>query len=331
MPRATISDVATSAGVSTATVSRVLNGHAVATTTSERVWKAVADLEYTPNALTRGVFAGRSSTIGVVIRDLNSPFYLELMRGIDEAATTHHSLVMFANTFSQVEREAAHVQTMDEQRVRGLILTTGSATDSRARRMAEAGTPCVIVARRMTDPPPNLHSISLDNLEAGQLIGSHLLACGRSSIGVLYGGVRQSQTERIDGLRRVLKDHEVSLDDDAVRLAETGDEVAPTLAGMLSDARANGRPIDALVCLTGLLTRHAYEALQDLRQHVPDDVALITMDDFVWAEALGTTVVAQPSYEMGHDAAALIATQPPDPVQIVKKPRLVVRRSCGET
>ena len=83
----------------------------------------------------------------MVIDDLRSPFYLDLMRGIDEVAGANGSLVMFASTFQHVDREAAQVQAMDEQRVRGLIVTTRETTDDRTRKMAAGGTPCVIVAR----------------------------------------------------------------------------------------------------------------------------------------------------------------------------------------
>ena len=130
--------------------------------------EAASRLEYTPNALTKSIFAGRSSTIGVVIDDLRSPFYLDLMRGIDEVAGANGSLVMFASTFQHAGREAAQVQAMDEQRVRGLIVTTGETTDDRTRRMAAGGTPCVIVARPVRDPPPGLHSVALDNTAAGR-------------------------------------------------------------------------------------------------------------------------------------------------------------------
>lgn len=331
MPRATINDVATAANVSTATVSRVLNGHKVASSTADRVWTAVGTLDYTPNALTRGVFAGRSNTIGVIIRDLNSPFYLELMRGIDEGATQDSSLVMFANTFNQIEREAAHVQTMDEQRVRGLILTTGPSTDVRTKRLAEGGTPCVIVARDAPDPVPNLHSIALDNHEAGRLIATHLVGCGRKSIGVLSGGVRASQNERIDGLRETLGKHDVVLHEDVIRAAETADDVGASLEEVFTNARAAGRPIDALVCLTGLLTTRAYEVLNKRGCRIPEDVALIAMDDFPWAKTLGITVVAQPSFDMGVEAATLITNGNENPQHIVKKPQLVIRQSCGES
>lgn len=329
MARATINDVATSAGVSTATVSRLLNGFNVSSGTADRVWKAVAELDYSPNALTRGVFAGRSSTIGVIIRDLDSPYYLELMRGIEEGATAHDSLVMFANTFSQEDREAAHVQRMDEQRVRGLILTTGPSLDERARKMAAAGTPCVIVSRSVK-PSQNLHSISLDNVAAGRLIGAHLLSCRRSSVAVLTMGNREQGMDRIRGLREELNKHGIELPHDSVRAVEAKSEVHAALADLFAAARARGAQIDAVVCTSDLLTRHIYEALHSLGRRVPDDVALIAVGDFDWAETLGMTVIAQPTYEMGLEAAELIVNQPKEPVRIVKEPRLIVRRSCGE-
>jgi LacI family transcriptional regulator len=326
MARVTITDVAASAGVSTATVSRLLNGHNVSSETADRVRKAVNDLDYTPNALTRGVFAGRSSTIGVIIRDLDSPYYLELMRGIEEAATAHGSLVMFANSFSNVELEAAHVQRMDEQRVRGLILTGGPALDDKARRIAANGTPCVIVNRTVEGASENLHSVSLDNVEAGQLVAEHLLSCGRSSIAFITMGTRQQGLERIMGARSVLEKNGIDLPDTLVRSVEAKEEVFDVVVNLLAD----GRRIDAIVSVSDLLTRHVYEALLKLGRRIPDDVALIAVGDFDWSEALDLTVVAQPTYEMGLEAATLIVTQPKEPVQIIKRARLIARGSCGE-
>jgi LacI family transcriptional regulator len=326
MARVTITDVAASAGVSTATVSRLLNGQKVSSATADRVRKAVHDLDYTPNALTRGVFAGRSSTIGVIIRDLESPYYLELMRGIEEAATAHGSLVMFANSFSNVELEAAHMQRMDEQRVRGLILTGGPALDDKARRIAANGTPCVIVNRVVEEAPANLHSVSLDNVEAGQLVGEHLLSCGRSSIAVVTMENRIQGLERITGVRNVLKKYDLDLPDTLVRSVDSKEQIFNVVVDLLAD----GRRIDAIVSVSDLLTRHLYEALQKLGRRVPDDVALIAVGDFDWSEALDLTVVAQPTYEMGLEAATLIVDQPSEPVQIIKRPRLIPRGSCGE-
>jgi LacI family transcriptional regulator len=338
--RATIGDVAATAGVSTATVSRVLNGGTVAAATAARVWDAVASLEYTPNALTKSIFAGHSSTIGVVIDDLSSPFYLDLIRGIDEVAAANDSLVMFASTFRQADREVAQVQAMDEQRVRGLIVTTGEATDSRTRRMAEGGTPCVIIARTVEDPPPGMHSISLDNLQAGRLAAGHLAECGRSSVGVLISQNRSSQnrssqsrpsqTERTAGLRHGLAELGLPLPEGSVAAATTENEVGDAIDSLLAHVRDSGKPLDAIVCMTGRLTVAAHSALAARGITIPDDIAFLTMDEFAWAKALGITVITQPSYLMGQRAAELVVERPTTPVRLVFEATLLARTSCGE-
>jgi DNA-binding LacI/PurR family transcriptional regulator len=319
--RATIGDVAAHAGVSTATVSRVLNGGGVAEPTARRVWDAVTRLDYSPNALTRSIFTGRASTIGVVTRDLSSPFYFDMIRGIDEVAAASNSLVLFASTFRRSGREIAQVGAMDEQRVLGLIVTTDDTTDSRTRRMAQNGTPCVIVARTVPGPPPGLHSVSLDNIEAGRLMAAHLAACGRSAIGVLTSGRRPSQVERADALRRSLAD--LGLPPPEVAVAGSAEEVNDAVGALLPK-------VDTVVCTAGRLTVAVHAALTDRGATIPGDVAFLAVDDFPWATALGITVLAQPAYEMGRRAAELVVERPGGALRLTFQPTLVARESCGE-
>ena len=325
MKRATIGDVAAEARVSVATVSRVLNGGAVRQSTAARVREAASRLEYTPNALTKSIFAGRSSTIGVVIDDLRSPFYLDLMRGIDEVAGANGSLVMFASTFQHDSREAAQVQAMDEQRVRGLIVTAGESTDDRMRRMAAGGTPCVIVARPVLDPAPGLHSVALDNTAAG-LIAKHLTSCGRRSVGVITSRGRPSQLDRTRGLRQGLAEAGLPLPGGTVISVE-GNEQARDAVDTLLGRHA---PPDVIVCLTGRRTVAVHSALASRGLAIPGDIGFLTMDDFSWAPALGITVIAQPAYLMGQKAAELIVENPGRPARLTFEPRLIARTSCGE-
>ncbi len=316
MKRVTIGDVAARAGVSTATVSRVLNGGLVAESTAGRVWEAAEHLGYSPNALTRSIFAGRSSTIGVVIRDLNSPFYLDLIRGIDEVAAASGSPVMLASTYRRADREAAQVRAMDQHRVRGLVITADETADSHARRMAENGTPCVLVARTA----PGLHSVSLDDVAAGELMAEHLADCGRSRVGVVSGGTRPTQLRRVEGLRRGLSEHGLPQPEEV--LVANEDEVDGAVGSLL-------RRNDTVVCTTGRLTVSVHTALTARGLRMPDDVGFLTMDDFAWAGALGVSVVAQPSYEMGRTAAELVVEEPSAPARIVFQPTLIARGSCG--
>lgn len=316
MKRVTIGDVAARAGVSTATVSRVLNGGLVAESTAARVWETAESLGYSPNALTRSIFAGRSSTIGVVIRDLSSPFYLDLIRGIDEVAAANDSPVMLANTYRRTDREAAQVRAMDQQRVRGLITTADETADSHARRMAENGTPCVIVARTA----PGLHSVSLDDVAAGRLMAAHLADCGRSRVGVLSGRKRPTQVKRVEGLRQGLVERGLPLPEEV--LVDNEEEVDGAVGALLHRN-------DTVVCTTGRLTVAAHVALTARGLRMPDDVGFLTMDDFPWASTLGISVVAQPSYEMGRRAAELVVEEPTAPARIVFQPTLIARGSCG--
>ena len=316
MKRVTIGDVATHAGVSTATVSRVLNGGLVAEPTAAKVRAAAESLGYSPNALTKSIFAGRSSTIGVVIRDLSSPFYLDLIRGIDEVAAAGGSPVMLANTDRRADREAAQVLAMDQQRVRGLVITTDETADDHARRMAENGTPCVVVARTA----PGLHSVSLDDVAAGRLMAAYLAERGRSQVGVVSGSRRQTQVRRAEGLRRELAERGLRQPEEVVVANE--DEVDGAVGSLL-------RRNDIVVCTTGRLTVAVHRALTARGLKMPDDVGFLTMDDFAWAGPLGISVVAQPSYEMGRAAATLVVEEPATPARIVFQPTLIARDSCG--
>ncbi|MEU0878331.1 LacI family DNA-binding transcriptional regulator [Lentzea sp. NPDC005914] len=315
MKRVTIGDVAAHAGVSTATVSRVLNDGLVAESTAAKVWAAAEFLGYSPNALTRSIFAGRSSTIGVVIRDLSSPFYLDLIRGIDEVAAASDSPVMLASTYRRAEREAAQVRAMDQHRVRGLVMTADETADSHARQMAENGTPCVIVARTV----PGLHSVSLDDAAAGRLMAAHLADCGRARVGIVSGSHRPTQVKRVDGLRQGLSERDLPQPEEV--LVGNENEVDGAVGSLLQRN-------DAIVCTTGRLTVAVHAALTARGLRMPDDIGFLTMDDFAWAGTLGISVVAQPSYEMGRRAAELVVEEPSAPARIVFQPTLIARGSC---
>jgi LacI family transcriptional regulator len=328
--RATIQDVAAAADVSTATVSRVLNGTtAVSPETETRVRAAVAALDYTPNALTRGVFAGRSNTIGAIIRDIRSPFYFDLIQGLHDAAAGAGTLITSATTFREPNLEIAQINAMEEHRVRGLVITTGREADRNIRGVAARGTPCVIVTRSVQNPGGHLHTIRLDNIAAGRLAAEHLLRQGKTSLAVITGGKQQSQTQRLRGLRHALDDASVDLPADRVVACESNEDVPAAVGRLIRTPAADPRPT-ALACLSGRLSADVYTSLCRQGLAVPDDIAFITFDDFAWAEALRLTVITQPAYQMGSLAADLILRDPKTPSQTVFKPTLLSRQSCGE-
>ena len=192
--------------------------------------------------------------------------------------------------------------------------------------MAAGGTPCVIVARPVPDPPPGLHSVALDNTAAGRLIAKHLTSCGRRSVGVITSGGRPSQLDRTAGLRQGLAEAGLPLPGEAVISIEGNEQAGDAVAALLGRSAAT----DVIVCLTGRRTVAVHSALASRGLAIPGDIGFLTMDDFSWAPALGITVIAQPAYEMGQKAAGLIVENPGPPARLTFEPRLIARTSCGE-
>lgn len=200
--RPTIKEVALASGVSTATVSRVLSGGSqVSPDLTARVMQVVHELGYSPNGLTRGVFQGRSNSIGVLIGDLRSHFYVELVRGAEETATLAGSSVLLTETSRDPCAERRLLSLMDEQRVRGLITTTGHDNDDLIDRMASRGTQCVLLTRAPGQARQRMHSVHLDDRAAGALAARHLYALGRRRIAVLTSSPQlTTQRLRLDGV-----------------------------------------------------------------------------------------------------------------------------------
>ncbi len=145
-----------------------------------RILATVDRLGYSPNALTRSIFQGRSDSIGVLIGDLRSPFYPGLIRGVEEVATPAGHLPVFANTSRDPDVERRLLRMMEEQRVRGAVITTGSDTDDITRQMAASGTQCVLITRKLAPSRPGVHSIRLDDRAAGELAYRHLRENGHT-------------------------------------------------------------------------------------------------------------------------------------------------------
>lgn len=223
---------------------------------------------------------------------------------------------------------------MDEQRVRGLITTTGHDNDDLIDRMASRGTQCVLLTRAPGQARQRMHSVHLDDRAAGALAARHLYALGRRRIAVLTSSPHlTTQRLRLDGVnserkassRRAGADSTLATEPDVDSVAKAIDEICVT--------RPRGRRPDALICTSGRLTLGAVTALRSSGVRVPDDLALVSFDDFPWAPLLdpALTVVDQRPQEMGIRATELILAEPAhdEPVEIVVPPSLIIRQSCG--
>lgn len=328
-----IHDVAHAAGVSSATVSRVLAGNeSVNAALRDRVMKAVNELNYRPNKVARSLRVQKSTTIGLVIPDIQNPFYLSIVRAVEDVAYQSHYRIFLCNSDEDIEKERLYLDHLLDENIAGVILSPAREKNSRIenqiRRIMES-TPVVVLDRRLSEIA--LDTVLTNNREATHSMVSHLIASGHRSIGAILG-VADITTgrERMDGYVSALAEHGIPF------VPERVTQVIPKEANGYAAARqllSLPEPPTALFTGNCELTAGALRAIYDLNLRIPYDIALAGFDDMQWNVVVqpGITAVAQPTYEMGRVAATLLMERIENPSlpirEVVLKSNLVVRKS----
>jgi len=303
--RATMKDVASAAGVSLKTVSRVINQEAnVNEQLARRVRDAVQQLSYRPNLKARSLrrLDGRSSTIGVLLEDLSNPFSATILRAIEEVATARGVSVLGGSLDESPERERRLTASMSSHRVDGIILAPASPSHEFLAPEQVAGTPFVFVDR----PPIKLNAdhVLSDNRDGTARAVERLLDLGHQRIGFLGDDeALWTARERYLGYEEALRARALAIDDDLVHLNVHSMAAASTLVdGML----ALDDPPTAIFTGRNILT---IGVVRSLRHHgLESRIALIGFDDFPLADLLvpGVSVVAQEVALIGRRAAELL-------------------------
>jgi LacI family transcriptional regulator len=327
----TMNDVARAAGVSVATVSRALSndGAGVSPALRERVLAAVAELDYHPNHLPRNLRARSSRTIGLVISDIDNPFFTAIARGAEDVAHRHGYTMVLSNTDEDPEREAICLQTMAAERAAGVVLASTGVHTSGVRRLISTGIPVVALDRRISGA--HVDTVVVDNETAAYEAVRHLASLGHRRVAMVGGpGKVSAIREREAGYERAVRDR--GLERGLLRqgdLREPGGRRAT-----LELLREPERPT-AIFSVNNLTTIGVLHALRELGLRAPDDVSVIGFDDIPTGDLLDPplSVVRQPTYQLGARAAELLlrrVAQPDAPVQeVVLAASLVLRPSSG--
>ncbi len=330
-----IRDVARRAGVSTATVSHVLNGtRTVRDETRRRVLAVVRELGYLPNGIARSLTTRRTMTVGVLISNISNIFFAEVIRGIESVLTPAGYSYILCNTDGDAAREQHYLDLLLAKRVDGLIAAPAAAPWPQLRYFRELGLPVVYIDR--TFPSLGGPAITLDN-EGGAYAGvRHLIEDGHRRLAILAGLLEMpSMAARLAGYRRALRESGIA--DHPACVVPSAHSIEAAVQAALSLLEQPRRPA-AIFCANNLLAIGALQALRRLRLRCPDDVALLAFDDHPWAvvAAPPLSVVRQPSGEMGQLAARTLlerlgatpATMAEDGT-IVLPTTLVIRQSCA--
>jgi LacI family transcriptional regulator len=299
---ANIQDVARAAGVSTATVSHVLNGtRRVSQATRVRVEAAIEALHYRPSAVARGLSTRSTQTIGILVADITNPFYASVVRGVEETLLAHGYGLIVCNTGESEEREAAALKMLVAKRVDGLIVAPTGQHQDEFESLGHLGIPMVFIDRV---PPRRVGPlVAIDNFAAGRAATQHLLDLGHRRIGIVARPPTVSTvTERVRGYRHCLDDHGVVVDPRLVVSATPQPEAA--LAAVTRLLRAP-RPPTAVIAGNHVMAHAAVRAIQVEGIACPDDLSLVCFDDHPWAPLFTPplTVVRMPTDDICSRAA----------------------------
>jgi len=328
----TMKDVADYAGVSTATVSRVLTGKdSVNPNLRLRVERAIKELGYRPNRAARELRIGAVLKIGVVLSDIQNPFFTRCLAGIESILQNSEYVLLLGNSNENPEIEEMHLSSLINEGVAGIILAMTGQNEESYRNIVRMDIPIVAIDREL--PFISVDTITIDNITASRQATEHLVILGHERIGFI-GGPTQISTaaNRLKGYQDVLSELNIPIDPTLFvdgGFLQSGGKVAMEKLLQLP------KPPTAVLIANNLMTLGALQTIHQRNLLIPDDLALVGFDDTPWNIAMQTplTVVAQPTYQLGEFAARMLIDRIKNPhlpkQKIMLQAELIIRDSCG--
>lgn len=326
-----IKDVADAAGVSTATVSRVLaNKPHVRPEVKQRVMDVVQALDYRPNRVARSLRANVSSVIALIVSDIENPFFQQVSRAVEDAAHKQGYSVMLCNTDENPQKEKMYLQLLYDENVAGIILSPTRQTADDFTETARLKIPMVVIDRRVSNF--DVDNILIDNVQAAQIIVTHLIEHGYKRIGAIFGVGSTTGRERRAGYLQALKERGIKISNELVKYANAREEDGfETVMKLLKLSP----PPDAIFTSNSLLAAGALLALRESKVAIPQQIAFASFDETTWARLVdpAITVIKQPTYEIGRTSVELLLKRIEDPTrsnrEVTLTSKLIIRQSCG--
>ncbi|HEX7713446.1 MAG TPA: LacI family DNA-binding transcriptional regulator [Bacillota bacterium] len=328
-----IKDVAKTAGVSIAAVSRILNDPSYgADETRAKVMAAIKQLGYRPNNIARSMVKGKTHLIALVIPDVRNPFFTETARGVEDVANKYDYRVMLCNTDEDLAKQQKYLETFRSKIIDGFIIAVASEKDKELGKMNRQEMPFVLIDRQ--SPGVGADLIVVDNKGGAYEATRHFIRLGHKKIGIITGKLDTlTGRDRLNGYIAALKEAGLTIRQEMIFDGEF------TIPGGYNATRVmlnQSEKPTALFISNNSMMIGALKAISEAGIKIPNDLAIIGFDDEEWAQFFmpPLTVVRQPAYTMGTLAAELLFQRlqengSSERKEIVLKPELVVRESCG--
>jgi LacI family repressor for deo operon, udp, cdd, tsx, nupC, and nupG len=303
---ATIQDVARDAGVSTATVSRVLSApELVAEATRARVMASVESLGYQPNFAAKSLRTLRTEKILVTVPDISNPFFSQVIRGVEEAARTAGYSVLLGDTRHEPEREEEYAAMLLRREADGLIFLGHRLPETLAPMVARSGAKTPIVNVCEYSPELGVSGAHIDNARAAAEAMEHLYGLGHRTVGVITGPLASPLSrDRLAGVREAA---EAGGRTGGLRVS-TGDFSIESGVRETAAMLDGGDPPSAIFCFSDEMAMGALVAIRRAGLNCPKDVSLVGFDDIRFAQHLDPplTTVSQPMDKIGHEVVRLL-------------------------
>lgn len=325
-------DVAKSAKVSVGTVSNVLNRpEIVAEKTLNRVRETIKELGFVPNGFARQLRIGNSRTIGLIVPDVSNPFFTEVARGVEDAASKRDYAVFLCNTDESVTKEDRYINVLTEQQVRGVLFAPSDIKSNRMDEMKSRGISVTLLDREFKG---NDHcSVSVDDVYGGRIAIEYLSELGHQSIAWVAGPESIPQVaDRGLGVAKAAKAGGLNIETIRVPLMNSaqGEEAAKLILQLPTMPTA-------IFCANDVLALGVMRGLMAAKIKVPDQVSILGYDDIEFASsaAIPLSSISQPAYQLGVTAADLLLSECEDGEnhqhqQIRFQPKLVERASTAQ-
>ncbi len=336
-----IKQIAKVAGVSVATVSRVLNHpENVAPSTRDKILKIMEEEEYKPNWFAQGLNFNKTKTIGLMIPHMLNSMYMEIAKGVEDVAQQKDYITFMCNVEKDMEIEKNYINQLLTRRVDGIILMFSSLDEEFIKSVEEQDVPVVLIGEDKC--AKGFNTVKVDCRAGAESIVSKLIENGHDSIGILYGNdPRQESLDMLEGYKNVLKKNNIKILDEYIKPVENTIE-----GGYLGAKKMMAEtPPKAIFTTSDEIAYGVMDAIKDCNLKVPEDIAVAGFGNARMSNLVEPklTTVELPFHKMGVYGARLlfdlIEAEEKDanqnkgkkekPRQIILQTKLKIRKSCG--
>ncbi|MDF2725696.1 MAG: transcriptional regulator [Paenibacillus sp.] len=328
--KTTIYDIAKAAGVSIATVSKVINGTGrISAETRERINEIMQELDYQPSVVASALTGKSTFTIGLLIPDLANPLYAEIARSAEDRGRELGFNLVMCSTDNNPRRESNYISFLKQKRVDGILISTGISDEAGLKNLAEQKIPVALVTRDIASLDAD--SVRVDDFMGGYQAASHLIGLGHRHFAIIAEDLQlPASSERVRGCKFALEEAGIEFNQTFVK--ESTSSVEEGKRHALELLQSDDSPT-AIFASNDLLAIGAVQAAKELRLTIPWDLSVVGFDNTLLAGIIDPplTTVSQPIAQMGREAMNLIIQEIRGEKQgkqkMVLTPELIVRNS----